>query len=29
MPSAKMIFWIVGLSALTFMGIERFKASRG
>jgi hypothetical protein len=29
MPSGKMIVWIVGLSALTFLGIERYKASKG
>lgn len=28
MPSGRLIAWIVGLSALTFVGIERYKASK-
>lgn len=29
MPSGKMIAWIVGLSLATYMGLERYKASKG
>lgn len=29
MPSGKLIAWIVGLSLLTTIGMERFKASKG
>lgn len=29
MPSGKLIAWIVGLSALTTLGLEHYKASKG
>lgn len=29
MPSGKMIAWIVGLSALVYVGIQRYEASKG
>lgn len=29
MPSGRMVAWIVGLSALTVFGFERFKQHKG
>lgn len=29
MPSGKMIAWIVGLSLVTYLGLERYKAAKG
>ncbi len=28
MPSGKLIAWIIGLSALTFVGLQRYQTSR-
>ena len=29
MPSGKLIAWIVGLSVLTFLGLEHYKQMKG
>ena len=29
MPPTKMVLWIVGLSALTYLGIEHYQKSKG
>lgn len=29
MPSGKLVAWILGLSALVYVGMERYQASKG